>query len=85
MVLVDSIVRLIPGVLGDDESIKFESFESGGLEYPQYTRPAEFKGMRVPQVLLNGNHKKIEEWRKAEAMKRTEERRPDLLKSKRRQ
>ena len=83
MVLVDSIVRLIPGVLGDDESIKFESFESGTLEYPQYTRPAEFKGMKVPQVLLNGNHKKIEEWRKVEAMKRTEERRPDLIKLKR--
>ena len=84
MVLIDSTVRLISGVLGDDESIKFESFESGMLEYPQYTRPAEFKGMKVPQVLLNGDHKRIEEWRKAEAMKRTEERRPDLIKLKRR-
>ncbi|MDD5136723.1 MAG: tRNA (guanosine(37)-N1)-methyltransferase TrmD [Candidatus Omnitrophica bacterium] len=82
MVLVDSVVRLIPGVLGDDESVKFESFESGMLEYPQYTRPAEFKGRRVPQVLTSGDHKKIEEWRMAEALKRTRERRPDLLKRK---
>lgn len=82
MVLIDSVVRLIPGVLGDDESIKFESFEDGMLEYPQYTRPAEFEGMKVPQVLLSGDHKKIEEWRRAEAMKRTRERRPDLLKRK---
>ena len=81
MVLIDSIVRLIPGVLGDDESIKFESFESGMLEYPQYTRPAEFKGKRVPEILLSGDHKKIEAWRKAQALKRTEERRPDLIKT----
>ncbi|MDD5428921.1 MAG: tRNA (guanosine(37)-N1)-methyltransferase TrmD [Candidatus Omnitrophica bacterium] len=80
MVLIDAVVRLIPGVLGDKESIKFESFENGMLEYPQYTRPAEFKGMKVPQVLLSGDHKKIEEWRKAEAMKRTHRRRPDLFK-----
>ena len=80
MVLADSIVRLIPGVLGDDESVKFESFESGMLEYPQYTRPSEFKGMKVPQVLLGGNHKKIEQWRKEKALERTAERRPDLLK-----
>lgn len=80
MVLIDSIVRLVPGVLGDDESIKLESFEDNMLEYPQYTRPADFKGMKVPEVLLNGDHKEIEKWRKAEALKRTEQRRPDLLK-----
>lgn len=79
MVLIDSIVRLVPGVLGDDESIKLESFEDNMLEYPQYTRPADFKGMKVPEVLLNGDHKEIEKWRKTEALKRTEQRRPDLL------
>ena len=81
MVLMDSIVRLIPGVLGDDKSAKFESFESGMLEYPQYTRPAEFIGKRVPEILLSGDHKKIEVWRKAQALKRTTERRPDLMKA----
>ncbi len=80
MVLIDSIVRLIPGVLGGGESAKFESFESGGLEYPQYTRPAEFRGRKVPQILLSGDHKKIEAWRRAEAVKRTIKRRPDLMK-----
>ncbi|MDO8525660.1 MAG: tRNA (guanosine(37)-N1)-methyltransferase TrmD [Candidatus Omnitrophota bacterium] len=80
MVLIDSIVRLIPGVLGGGlESTKFESFENGMLEYPQWTRPAEFRGKKAPQVLLSGDHKRIEEWRKAEAMKRTRARRPDLL------
>lgn len=79
MAFMDAVVRLIPGVLGDDESIVSESFERGLLEYPQYTRPAEFKGKKVPQVLLSGDHKKIEEWRMAEALKRTKERRPDLL------
>ena len=82
MVLIDSIVRLIPGVLGDDESVKSESFESGMLEYPQYTRPAEFEGRKVPEVLLSGDHKKIEAWRKSEALKRTMERRSDLIKRK---
>ena len=79
MVLIDSIVRLIPGVLGDEESTKFESFESGMLEYPQYTRPSEYEGKRVPEVLLSGDHKRIEEWRKSEALKRTIERRPELI------
>jgi tRNA (guanine37-N1)-methyltransferase len=79
MVLADAVVRLIPGVLGHKESTKTESFENGLLEYPQYTRPAEFEGMKVPQVLLSGNHKKIEEWRREEALKRTNERRPDLV------
>ena len=82
MVLIDSIGRLIPGVLGDDESVKSESFESGMLEYPQYTRPAEFEGRKVPEVLLSGDHKKIEAWRKSEALKRTMERRSDLIKRK---
>jgi tRNA (guanine37-N1)-methyltransferase len=80
MVLVDSVVRLVPGVLGDKNSLNFESFEGNLLEYPQYTRPADFRGMKVPALLLSGDHKKIAEWRKSEALKKTEERRPDLLK-----
>jgi tRNA (guanine37-N1)-methyltransferase len=80
MVLVDSIVRLLPGVLGDKNSLKFESFESNLLEYPHYTRPAKFRDMSVPGILLSGDHKKIENWRKKEALKRTKQRRPDLLK-----
>jgi len=80
MVLVDTVVRLIPGVLGDKNSLNFESFEGNLLEYPQYTRPADFRGQKVPAVLLSGNHKKIEEWRTREAVKRTLKRRPDLLK-----
>ncbi len=79
MVLIDAVVRLRPNVLGHKDSIKFESFENGLLEYPQYTRPAEYKDYKVPKVLLSGNHKKIEEWRKDEAEKRTKKRRPDLL------
>ncbi|MFA5499819.1 MAG: tRNA (guanosine(37)-N1)-methyltransferase TrmD [Candidatus Omnitrophota bacterium] len=79
MVLADAVVRLIPGVLGHKESTKTESFENGLLEYPQYTRPAEFEGMKVPQVLLSGDHKKIEEWRRKEATNRTGKRRPDLV------
>jgi len=82
MVLVDSLVRLLPGVLGDKNSLKFESFEGNLLEYPHYTRPAVFRGMRVPEILLSGNHKTIEAWRKKEALKRTSQKRPDLLKSK---
>ena len=80
MVLVDALVRLLPGVLGDKNSLNFESFESNLLEYPHYTRPAQFKGMPVPGILLSGDHKKIETWRKEEALKRTRLRRPDLLK-----
>lgn len=79
LVLVDAIVRLIPGVLGHKESTKSESFENNLLEYPQYTRPAEFKGISVPKVLLSGDHKKIEKWRRDEALKRTQKRRPDLI------
>ncbi len=80
LVLVDAVVRLIPGVLGCGDSTKKESFENNLLEYPQYTRPADFRGMKVPQELLSGNHKKIDAWRKLEAFNRTHERRPDLIK-----
>jgi tRNA (guanine37-N1)-methyltransferase len=80
MVLIDSIVRLIPGVLGDKNSLNFESFEGNLLEYPHYTRPALFRGMPVPAILLSGDHKKVEAWRKQQALKRTKQRRPDLIK-----
>ena len=80
MVIVDAVTRLIPGVLGKDESSYDESFEHGLLEYPQYTRPADFQGSRVPQVLLSGNHAKISEWRAKQSLKRTRKIRPDLLK-----
>ncbi len=81
LVLVDALVRLVPGVLGHRDSTKSESFESDLLEYPQYTRPAEFKGTKVPDVLLSGDHKRIDAWRKGEAVKRTKKRRPDLFNS----
>lgn len=80
MVVVDAAVRLIPGVLGAEDSKEFESFTQNLLEYPQYTRPAVYRGLKVPQVLLSGNHQKIEEWRKEEAYQRTLKRRPDILK-----
>ena len=79
MVVIDAVTRLIPGVLGDDESSVDESFSHGMLEYPHYTRPAEFRGMKVPEVLLSGNHAEIEKWRREQSKLRTEERRPDLL------
>jgi tRNA (guanine37-N1)-methyltransferase len=79
MVIVDAVTRLLPGVLGDDESATDESFSHGLLEYPQYTRPADFRGMKVPEVLLSGNHAQIAKWRAERARLRTEERRPDLL------
>lgn len=79
MVIVDSVVRLIPGVLGHDESIVNESFEDGLLEYPHYTRPFEFRNMKVPETLVSGNHEKIKEWKHLQAVKRTKERRPDLV------
>ena len=79
MVVIDAVVRLLPGVLGDDESVTEESFSQGLLEYPQYTRPAEFQGMNVPEVLLSGNHAEIARWRAEQARLRTKERRPDLL------
>jgi len=78
-VVIDAVVRLIPGVLGHDESNKDETFSESLLEYPQYTRPREFRGMKVPDILLSGDHAKIEAWRQAEARKRTQARRPDLL------
>ena len=79
MVLVDCLVRLIPGVLGDKNSLNFESFAGNLLEYPQYTRPANYRGMKVPAILLSGNHKKIADWRKKQAVKITKNKRPDLL------
>ena len=80
MVLIDAIVRLIPGVLGDKNSLNFESFEGNLLEYPHYTRPASFRKMNVPEVLVSGDHNKIEAWRRVQSLKRTKVRRPDLLK-----
>ena len=79
MVIIDAVTRLLPGVLGDDESSHDESFSHGLLEYPQYTRPAEFRSMKVPEVLLSGHHAEIEKWRQEQAKKRTRERRPDLM------
>jgi tRNA (guanine37-N1)-methyltransferase len=79
MVVVDAVTRLLPGVLGDDESALDESFSGGALEYPQYTRPADFRGMKVPEVLLSGHHAEIAKWRAQQARLRTAERRPDLL------
>lgn len=78
MALVDSVVRLLPGALGEPESITEESFSDGLLEYPQYTRPREFRGMCVPDVLLNGDHAKIADWRARQSAERTKHRRPDL-------
>ena len=79
MVIVDAVTRLLPGVLGDDESSQDESFCGCLLEYPQYTRPAEFRGMNVPEVLLSGDHTAIEKWRREQATVQTRQRRPDLL------
>ena len=79
MVMVDCIARLVPGVLNNQVSAEFESFHENLLEYPQYTRPEEFMGMRVPEVLLSGHHANIEAWRQEQSVKRTKERRPDLL------
>lgn len=80
MVVIDTVTRLLPGVLGSEESKVFESFTGNLLEYPQYTRPAVYRGLKVPQVLLSGDHQKIAEWRQEQAVKRTKARRPDLLK-----
>ena len=79
MAVVDAVARLIPGVLGNEESARHESFATGLLESPQYTRPEEFRGWKVPDVLLSGHHREIEDWRRRESLKRTLERRPDLL------
>ena len=78
VVIVDAVVRLLPGALGDETSTHSESFSAGLLEYPQYTRPREFRGMSVPEVILSGNHAQIERWRLVEALRRTRESRPDL-------
>jgi len=80
MVIIDAIARLVPGVLSQDQSFEEESFYSGLLEYPQYTRPKDFRGLIVPDILTSGDHKKIEEWRRRESLKLTFERRPELLK-----
>jgi tRNA (guanine37-N1)-methyltransferase len=79
MIVVDAVVRLLPGALGDEDSAKDDSFSHGLLEYPQYTRPEVFRDMRVPDILLSGDHKKIAEWRRQQALERTRQRRPDLL------
>jgi len=79
MTVIDSVVRLLPGVLGNNDSPVLDSFSTGLLEHPHYTRPAEFKGMKVPDVLLSGNHANIEKWRREQSLYRTWSRRPDLL------
>lgn len=78
-VMVDAIVRLLPGAVGDEESTQDESFSHGLLEYPQYTRPREYRGLEVPDVLVSGDHAGIERWRREKALERTRQRRPDLL------
>jgi len=79
MVIVDAIARLLPGVVGDALSVQAESFTGGVLDYPHYTRPADFRGMRVPEVLLSGHHEQIRRWRRREQLRRTLARRPDLI------
>jgi len=79
VVLVDAVVRLLPGVLGHEQSAADDSFSIGSLEAPQYTRPAEFRGWKIPDILLSGNHADIAKWRKEQALKRTKQNRPDLL------
>jgi tRNA (guanine37-N1)-methyltransferase len=79
LVIVDAVARLVPGVVGDEESVRRDSFATGLLDHPQYTRPADFAGMPVPPVLLSGHHGEVEKWRRREALARTLQRRPDLL------
>ena len=79
LVIVDAVARLVPGVVGDEQSVSRDTFATGLLDFPQYTRPAEFNGMAVPPVLLSGHHAEIERWRRREALRRTLERRPELL------
>ena len=83
MVMVDAVTRLLPGVLGDDASAVDESFSNGLLEYPHYTRPADFRGWCVPEVLMSGNHAEIERWRRAQSARRTARQRPDLWEKRR--
>ena len=80
MVIVEAVVRLLPGALGDEDSAQDDSFSEGLLEYPQYTRPEVFRGMKVPEILLSGDHGKIAQWRQQQALERTQQWRPDLLK-----
>ncbi len=79
LVIIDAVSRLVPGVVGEGESVLRDSFADGGLQFPQYTRPAEFRGLHVPGVLLSGRHEEIERWRREMAMENTKRRRPDLL------
>jgi len=79
MVVIDGVIRLLSGVVGKKESLKYESFEDNLLDYPQYTRPSIYKGYKVPEILLSGNHKEIKKWRKEEAISLTKKRRPDLF------
>jgi tRNA (guanine37-N1)-methyltransferase len=79
LVIIDAVTRLIPGVVGDEQSVVDESFSSGLLEYPQYTRPREFRGMNVPDVLLSGNHEEIRQWRRKQSLRSTMKVRPDML------
>jgi tRNA (guanine37-N1)-methyltransferase len=79
MVVVDAVARLVPGVLGNSESARTDSFSAGLLEYPQYTRPQEYRGWEVPEVLVNGNHREIDNWRRRQSLLRTWRRRPELL------
>ena len=81
LTLMEATARLLPGVLGDEESFQQDSFTTGLLDYPEYTRPASFEGMRIPEVLASGHHAKVAQWRRQEALRRTLERRPDLLES----
>lgn len=82
MVLVDAVARMIPGIVKEEDSVKNDSFYNGFLDYPHYTRPAVFKGLKVPEVLLSGNHKKINDWRKSQIFERTKKRRPDIIQAK---
>lgn len=81
LVIIDAVARLLPGVLGDDTSSEIESFSDGLLEYPQYTRPSEYRGMSVPPVLLSGDHGRVDAWRREQQVRRTAQRRPDLIDS----
>ena len=79
MVMMEAVCRLLPGVVGDPDSVKTDSFTSGGLKYPQYTRPAEFRGHKVPEVLMGGNHEEIRIWREKKSNFKTLQKRPNLL------
>jgi tRNA (guanine37-N1)-methyltransferase len=79
LIVVDAVGRMVPGVVGDEQSVEDDSFTRGLLDYPHYTRPADFRGMKVPEVLLNGNHAEIEKWRQKKALEKTQKFRQDLL------